>query len=493
MFNFLKLFESKKINFPIYLYNTLGRKKELFTPIKTGNVGLYTCGPTVYGYPHLGNLRTYIFEDVLKRVLLKNDYKVNHVMNITDVGHLTNDRDMGEDKVEMEAKKEGKTAWEIVEFYTHVFKEDLKNLNIIFPDIFCKATDNIKEQVEMIRVLESKGFTYKTSDGIYFDTSKVPDYTKLSGQHLDELKEGARVEKNEEKKNPTDFALWKFSKNSEKRQMEWPSPWGIGFPGWHIECSAMSVKYLGEQFDIHCGAVDAISLHHTNEIAQTEAATGKKPWVNYWMHSGFLNMSGERKMSKSAGDVVTLNNTFIEKGISPLVYRFATYSTHYKKQMDWSDDIILSATKGLENLYSRISNLGNPKSNKSQFDGASKIGEIDFKWKEKFMTAINDDLNMAQALAVLNEMLKSDILPEDKLATAYDFDEVFGLEFKSNSIKKKSLESIVIPKDVQALVTERENARKEKMWVKSDELRDEIKKLGYEVKDTPTGQEVKKI
>ncbi|MFH1454938.1 MAG: cysteine--tRNA ligase [bacterium] len=460
MFNFLNLIKNKKI-FPVYLYNTLTRNKDLFKPIFDNKVGMYSCGPTVYNYPHLGNHRTNIFTDILKRVLSYNGYKVNHVMNITDVGHLTGDRDMGEDKIEKESKKEGKTAWEIVDFYTKAFKEDLKSLNIIFPNTLCKATDNIKEQIELIQKLEKKGFTYQTSDGIYFDTSKVSDYTKLSGQHLEELKEGARVEANEEKKNHTDFALWKFSPKNEKRQMEWPSPWGVGFPGWHIECSAMSIKYLGEQFEIHCGAVDFINLHHTNELAQSESATGKKPWVKYWLHGGFLNLGGGRKMSKSSGDILTVKNIFIDKGINPLAYRFLTLSTHYKKPMDWSDNSVVSAKNGYENLLTKISSLG------------SKLGDVNKEWKEKFISAINDDLNMPQAMAILNEMLKSEISSADKLATALDFDKVFGLKL-NETIQNK----IEIPAEVKSLVEEREMARKEKNWAKSDELRDKIKDLG---------------
>jgi len=474
MFDFLK--SKKNTGNPIYLYNTLTRQKDLFKPIKDNKVGMYTCGPTVYGYPHLGNLRTYIFEDILKRVLFYNDYKVNHVMNITDVGHLTNDRDMGEDKIEKEAQKEGKTAWEIAEFYANAFFDDEKYLNIIKPNIVCKATDNIPEQIKMIQTLEKKGFTYRTSDGIYFDTSKVSDYTKLSGQHLEELKEGARVEINDEKKNHTDFALWKFSPTDSKREMEWPSPYGIGFPGWHLECSAMSIKYLGEQFDIHCGAVDFINLHHTNELAQSESATGKKPWIKYWIHGGFLNLDGGRKMSKSAGDVLTLSNIFIDKGTNPLAFRFLTLGTHYRKPMDWSDDSVIPAKNGYENLLSKISNLGN------------KIDKINNEWKQKFIAVINDDLNMSQALAVLNEMLKSDIPSADKLATALDFDKIFGLNLKE-AIGKK----VVIPDGVQMLVEARKTARDEKNWIKSDELREKIKELGYEVKDTPGGQEIKKI
>jgi len=476
MFNFFKLFKKTKKNNSLFLYNTMGRKKDLFKPISDNKVGMYTCGPTVYNYPHLGNHRTNIFTDILKRVLLYNGYNVNHVMNITDVGHLTGDRDMGEDKIEKEAKKEGKTAWEIVDFYTKAFKEDLTNLNIIYPNFFCKATDYIKEQIELIERLEKKGYTYKISDGIYFDTSMVPDYAKLSGQKIEDLKEGARVEINEEKKNHTDFALWKFSPKDEKREMEWRSPWGVGFPGWHIECSAMSIKHLGEQFEIHCGAVDFINLHHTNELAQSEAATGKKPWVKYWLHAGFLNLDAGRKMSKSSGDILTLNNIFIDKGIDPLAYRFLTLSVHYRKPMDWSDDSVLSAKKGYENLLAKISNLND------------KIGVVNNEWKQKFLKVINDDLNMPQAMAILNEMLKSGISNADKLTTALDFDKVFGLKLGEAVYKR-----VEVPIEVKKLVDERETARKEKNWSKSDELRLKIKDLGYEVKDSLTGAEIKKL
>jgi len=470
MFSFLRSIFHTKPASALYLYNTLTKKKELFTPIKAGKVGMYTCGPTVYNYPHLGNMRTYIFEDLLKRVLLYNGYTVDHVMNITDVGHLTNDRDMGEDKVEKEAKKEGKTAWQIAEFYTEAFKKDLKNLNILFPTTFCKATDNIPEQIALIKKLEEKGFTYKTSDGIYFDTSKFPDYGKLSGQKLEDLKEGARVEVNAEKKNHTDFALWKFSPKNEKRQMEWQSPWGVGFPGWHIECSAMSLKYLGNHFDIHCGGIDHVNVHHTNEIAQTEAATSKSPWVNYWIHGAFLNMKDGEKMAKSADNFVTVENAFVEKNINPLVYRFADLSVHYRKQMEWNDEILQAAKNGLENLYAKIGNLGN------------RIGKINSEWTEKFIKAVNDDLGMPQAMAVLNEMLKSDLSPADKLATALDFDEVFGLNFKNLSKVEE------IPKEIQKMADERKIARENKDWKKSDELRDKLLSLGYDIIDYPNNR-----
>ena len=296
---------------PLYLYNTLTRRIEEFKSIKKNNVGLYTCGPTVYNFAHIGNLRTYVFEDILKRALAYNDYKVKHVMNITDVGHLTDDADEGEDKMEKGSAREGKTAWELAEFYTHAFRLDMEQLNIIKPSIWCRATDHIKEQINLIKKLEKKGFTYATSDGIYFDTSKLKDYGKLANLQNQELRAGVRVDVGD-KRSTTDFALWKFSPKLQKRQMEWKSPWGVGFPGWHIECSAMAMKYLGETFDIHCGGVDHIPVHHTNEIAQSEAAYDSS-LANFWMHGEFLLM-GNDKMAKSGDNFVTLQ-TLKEKEI----------------------------------------------------------------------------------------------------------------------------------------------------------------------------------
>lgn len=458
----------------LVIFNTLSREKEEFKPINPEQVGLYTCGPTVYNYAHLGNMRTYIFEDVLKRVLTYNGYNVKHVMNITDVGHLTGDRDMGEDKIEKESLKENKTAWEIAEFYTTKFKEDLDNLNIIYPEIFCKATDNIAEQIQMIETLEKKGFTYKTSDGIYFDTSKVEDYSKLSHQKLESLKEGARIEINDEKKNPTDFALWKFSPLSPKRQMEWESPWGTGFPGWHIECSAMSVKHLGEQFDIHCGGVDFINLHHTNELAQTEAFTGKSPWVKYWLHGEFLNLKDGEKMAKSTGNFLTLKSEFLDKNINPLVYRFSTFGVHYRKHMEWNSEIEGAALNGYNNLINKIKILG------------TTIGTVNMELKERFLNNINDDLNIPKALATLGEVFKYGISNEDKLATILDFDKVLGLDLSKTEVE-------IIPSEINELAQEREIARKEKDWGKSDELRKKINELGYEIKDTDSGTEISKI
>ncbi|MBI2458978.1 MAG: cysteine--tRNA ligase [Parcubacteria group bacterium] len=471
----------------LFLYNTLGRKKQEFKPIKKGQVGLYTCGPTVYNYAHLGNLRAYLFEDILKRVLIYNGYKVRHVMNITDVGHLTGDRDMGEDKLEIGAKREHKTAWQIAEFYTQEFKKDIKKLNILEPEVWCKATDYIKEQIDLIKILETKGYTYKTTDGLYYDTAKFKDYAKLSRQNLAALKEGARVEKNEEKKNPTDFALWKFSTpltplirgvKIAKRQMEWDSPWGVGFPGWHIECSAMSLAILKSQLDIHCGGIDHINVHHTNEIAQSQAATGKK-FFNFWLHGAFLNIAGGKKMAKSEENFLTLENALIKKSIDPLAFRFAALGTHYRKTMEYSEETILNAEKGLKHLYNQIRELGI----RNHELGIRNVNE---NFKNKFLSVVNDDLNTPQALAVAQEVLKSKLSGKEKLATILDFDRVLGLNIK------EELQNIDLPENIQAIIKTREKARQENNFQESDKLRQEIEKQGYRVEDTKSGQRVSK-
>ncbi len=481
----------------LYLYNTLSRKKEEFKSIKKGEVGLYTCGPTVYNYAHIGNLRSYIFEDILKRVLIYNGYKVKHVMNITDVGHLTGDRDMGEDKVEEEAKKEKKTAWEIAEFYTKAFKDDIKKLNILEPDVWCKATDNIPEQIDLIKKLEEKGYTYKTSDGIYFNTSKFKGYTKLSHLKLGELREGARVEKNPEKKNSADFALWKFSPPLRppllrggvmvgRRQMEWESPWGIGFPGWHIECSAMSIKFLGNQLDIHCGGVDHINVHHTNEIAQSEAATGKK-FFNYWLHGAFLNIAGGKKMAKSEENFLTLENALAKKGINPLAYRYAALSVHYRKPMEWSDEAIENARNGWAHLHNQVQNLGEYDKLAGQW--VWKMGKINLTFKNKFLEAVNDDLNTPLALAIAQKLLKSDIPKDEKSTTILDFDRVLGLELEVLTSMK---DFVALPDKIKKLIADRQRVRKGKNFEESDRLRKEIEKLGYTVEDMKDGMRVLK-
>jgi cysteinyl-tRNA synthetase len=461
----------------LYFYNSLSRRKEEFSPIRCGEVGLYTCGPTVYNFSHIGNLRTFIFEDILKRVLRYNGYRVTHVMNITDVGHLTGDRDMGEDKMEKGARREGKTAWEIAEFYTQAFKADIARLNIIPPDIWVRATETIDDQIALIKTLEEKGYTYRTDDGIYFDTAKFKNYTRLSHQDIESLQEGARVEKNPAKRNPTDFALWKFSPPDAIRQMEWNSPWGVGFPGWHVECSAMSMKYLGDQLDIHCGGIDHIDVHHTNEIAQSEAATGKK-FFTFWMHGAFLIISGGKKMAKSEGNFLTLDNALISEGYDPLVYRFATFQTHYRKPMEYSDEGILAARNGLVHLQNQVRLAAE--------SAAGQKGVVVEDFKTKFLGATNDDLNMPRALAVVQEMLKSSIAAADKHATIMDYDKILGLCLDQVDTR------VELPPDVQKLVEERQAAREAKDWAASDRLRKEILELGYLVQDTKEGMKVMK-
>ena len=456
------------------LYNTLSRTKEEFKPISSP-VGLYTCGPTVYHYAHIGNLRTYIFEDLLKRTLLFNNYQVEHVMNVTDVGHLVGDQDMGEDRMEKGSAREGKSAWEIADYYLAQFKKDLGVLQIIEPAVWCKATDYISEQIDLIKVLEEKGYTYETSDGVYYDTSKFADYNKLSHLNLDELKEGARVEKNDEKKNATDFALWKFSPKDQKRQMEWESPWGKGFPGWHIECSAMSLHFLKDHLDIHCGGVDHINIHHTNEIAQSEAATGEK-FFNYWLHSALLNISGTEKMSKSSGDFLTLDTVTEKEKVEPLAYRYVCLLTHYRKPSSYKSEMLQQAASALNNMRRTIEGLG------------TQIGEIDPKFLEEFTASVNDDLNMPQAVGVLQGVLKSDLSPEVKLGTIQSFDTVLGLDL----IRTGSLPD-EIPSEIRELAAERERARIDQDWATSDVLRTKIQKLGFGIEDHPDGMKIRKI
>lgn len=457
------------------LYNTLTRKKEEFKPIKKGEAGVYSCGPTVYFYPHIGNMKPYIFADVLRRTLILNGYKVKHVVNVTDVGHLTSDKDEGEDKVEKEAKKEGKKAKEITEFYFNEFKSDLKKLNILPADVYPKATEHIKEQIEMIKKLEDKGYTYKTSDGIYFDTSKFKNYGKLAKLKKEELKAGARVEMRE-KKNPTDFALWKFSEKPGLRQQEWQSPWGIGFPGWHIECSAMSMKYLGEHFDIHTGGEDHISVHHTNEIAQSECATGKK-FVNYWLHSAFLTFKGE-KVSKSTGGLFTISE-LEGLGYKPIAYRYLVLLTHYRKPLDFTLTNLDAAKTAFGRIRNKIIEL-----KKEHHKG----GDMTKEYEGEFLEAINNDLNTPKAVQIFIKALDDfDFDTKKKLGLLEKFDEVLGL-----GVREMKEEKIKVPKDVQTLIDAREKLRKDKKWAESDVIRERIKEKGYVIKDTPQGPHVEK-
>lgn len=462
----------------LFLYNTLTKRKEEFKPIKSGLVGIYACGPTVYNYAHIGNLRTYLFEDFLRRVLVYNGYKLKHVINITDVGHLVGDADMGEDKIEAGAKREGKSAWDIAKFYTNAFQKDIKYLNILEPEIWCKATDNIPEQVSLIKKLEKAGYTYQTADGVYFDTSKIKKYNKLSHLPLEDLKEGARVEKNPEKKNPTDFALWKFSPQDKKRQMEWASPWGLGFPGWHIECSAMSLKYLKNNLDIHCGGIDHINVHHTNEIAQSEAATGKN-FFNFWLHGAFLNIGGGKKMAKSGDNFLTLEKAVLQHNINPLAYRFLACQVHYRKPMEYSLSALKQAAGSLLKLQTQVSSYFN--------SSAQKQGCINLEFKNKFIEAINNDLNIPKALAVVSAVINSNLSQADKWVTISDFDKVLGLDL-SLPVKK---EKITINSQAKDLLAARNQARLQKNFKEADRLRDELKSLGYIIEDTAEGSVLK--
>lgn len=456
------------VHTPMKLYNTRTRKIEVFTPITDKNVGLYTCGPTVYNYAHIGNLRTYVFEDILKRTLVSAGYEVTHVMNITDVGHLSGDDDTGEDKIEKGAKREGKTAWEIAEFYTDIFKKHTSLLNITPPNVWCKATDHIKEQIAQVQTLIDGGHAYETTDGIYFNTTTFPRYGEFARLDNQELKAGARVDLGE-KKNHHDFALWKFSQPEETRQMEWEAFGRMGFPGWHIECSAMSMKYLGTHFDIHCGGIDHIPVHHTNEIAQAECAGAHHPWVNYWLHGEFL-LINDGKMSKSEENFITLD-TILEKGYSPLAYRYFLLQAHYRKQLNFTWEALEAAENGLKNLYRTIQTLG------------PEVGTVNETWYTKFQNTLADDLNTPQALAVFHDMLKSDISTPSKLATAYACDDILSLGFR-----EKTRIHIEIPPEVEQLAQERISARKEKNWGESDRLRDEINRLGFDIDDTSDGQ-----
>ncbi len=454
----------------IELYNTLTGKKEKFVPIHKEFVGMYHCGPTVYQYAHIGNMRSYVFADILRRTIEYNGLNVKQIINITDVGHLTNDSDMGADKVEVEAKKEGKTAKEVTEFFTRAYLNDIASLNVKTDGtVFPRATDHIKEQIRMIQTLDEKGYAYQTSDGIYFDTSKFADYGKLGNIDLKGLVAGARVEANPEKRNPTDFALWKFSVPGESRQQEWPSPWGVGYPGWHIECSAMSMKYLGENFDVHTGGIDHIPVHHNNEIAQSEATTGK-PYVNYWMHHEFLNINSE-KIAKSVGNTTYLSD-IVAKGINPLAYRFWLLMAHYRTPMNFNWDALAGTETALKKLYNSFIDLG------------EKNGVISQNYRSQFKEYMNNDLDTPRALTVLWDVIKDPVLPSaDKRATILDFDTVLGLGFDK-------LRPAHIPKDILDLAEERETARKNGDWYTSDRLRDKIKALGYEVKDTSEGPKI---
>jgi len=453
----------------LQLYNTLTRKKEKFKPIRRWKkmVSMYTCGPTVYDYAHIGNFRAYVFADILKRVLKHKKYRIWQVINITDVGHLTSDQDEGQDKVAARAEKERKTAWQIAEFYTEAFKEDFIKLNCLEPKRWAVATDHIKEMIKLIEKLESKGVTYKTSDGIYFDTSQLEDYGKLAKLDIRGLEVGKRIELGE-KKNPTDFALWKFSPKGKKRDMEWDSPWGKGFPGWHVECSAMAMKYLGKTIDIHTGGIDHVPVHHSNEIAQSETATGK-PFVRFWLHNEHILMNDE-KMAKSLGNIIGIKD-LMKKGFDPIDYRYLLLNTHYRKELNFTWDALQAA----QNAYKKL---------KKEFLSWDKnSGEILPDWEEKFHQAIYDDLNMPQALAVIWDLIKSKEKEANKRESILHFDSVLGL-----GLDKLNPEAI--PNEIKELAEQRLQARREKEYEKADSFRKEIEVLGWEIEDSADGYDL---
>lgn len=480
----------------VRIYNTLSRSVQDFKSQEPLKVSIYSCGPTVYDYQHIGHMRRYVGDDILIRTLRANDYDVHHVMNITDVGHLVSDSDTGEDKMEKGAKKFGKSVWEIAKMFEQQFKDSCSALGITLPKDLMHATDYIKEQIELIKVLEEKGYTYKLDDGIYYDTSKFPTYFDLSGQNPDELKKGARVDFIEGKKNAADFALWKFSNPSTpdverldtsgvltpRRQMEWKSPWGVGFPGWHIECSAMSMKALGKTLDIHTGGIDHISIHHSNEIAQSEAATGKK-FVNYWVHHNFLVVEGQ-KMSKSLGNFFTVQDV-VDKGYDPLALRYLYLQTHYRQEMNFTWESLDAA----QTAYKKLINVITNEVKQSHKDNKSEIGCAEYE--QRFLDALNDDLNTSVALAVMWELVKSDYPASAKLASLKKFDSMLGLQlFEKAKELDSGQASMTIPENVQKLLNERDVVRKAGDFAASDELRKKIEDLEFTVMDNKEGSTV---
>ena len=452
---------------PLTLYDNYTRSLRRFEPLAPGApVGLYTCGPTVYDYQHIGNYRTFLFEDWLKRTLEWNGYAVRHVMNITDVGHLVSDADTGEDKMEKGARRTGRSAWDIAQMYTVAFVDDMRALNIEMPAVLCKATDHIADQIAFVADLERNGYTYRTPDGIYFDTSRQPDYGYLARLDKAGLDAGRRVDVGD-KRQATDFALWKFSPPGERRQMEWDSPWGRGFPGWHIECSAMAQKYLGDFFDIHCGGEDHIPVHHTNEIAQTEARVGTR-LANWWMHGYFL-LANDAKMAKSAGEFLRVQ-ALVDRGYDPLAYRYLCLTGHYRSQLNFTFEALDAASTGLARMRTGFHAL------------AEAPAEPDAALVERFTDEINDDLNLPRALAVAWEALRGEGAPPVKRATLAAFDRVMGLGLPA----WEPVEAVV-PPQVEALAQARADARAAKNWAEADRLRAALHDAGWEMEDRPDG------
>ncbi len=479
----------------LQLYNSRTRQLEPFVSIEEGLVKFYCCGPTVYNFAHLGNLRTYIFEDLLRRTFLALGWKVKHVMNVTDVGHLSDDGDDGEDKIIKAARQKKMSVWDIAQYYTDTFFEDCKKLNILRPEVVCKATDHIQEMIDLIKKLEQNGLTYQAGGNVYYEVSKFERYNELARLDKQELRDGARIEVDEHKKNPRDFALWFTNSKFSDQAMLWDSPWGRGYPGWHIECSAMSTQYLGEHFDVHCGGVDHINVHHTNEIAQTEGAYGNHPWVNYWMHAEFLLLDSS-KMSKSSGQFLTVDR-LAEAGFEPLDFRYFCLGASYRTQLNYSDEAMQAAKNArkrlIDRLYTIYASLMSNYSDNNLIDPLLSI-TLDNPRLLRFVDAISDDLNMPQAIACVWETLKSDLDASEKLSVILEMDKVLGLslltclrERKNNQVNKAIANNDNDKDRILALIEERIQARANKNFLRSDEIRDLLKAEGIILVDTAGG------
>ncbi len=464
----------------LQLYNTLTKVKEEFNPLKENEVRMYSCGPTVYSFAHIGNFRAYVFMDTLRRALEYNGYELKHVMNITDVGHLESDADEGEDKMEKAARKENKNPYEIAQFYTDIFFRDMGRLNIEKPEIIAKATEHIPEMLEFVQGLIKNGYAYETSKGIYFDISKLDKYPVLSNRKLDEQIAGARVDVDSEKRNPYDFALW--IKAPENHIMKWESTWGLSYPGWHIECSAMGRKYLGDQFDIHTGGIDHIPTHHENEIAQSKGLTGKVP-AKTWMHVEFLQVDGG-KMSKSLGNIYTLDQ-LQEKGIEPLAYKLFCFTAHYRTKLNFTFETALASQRALMRLREGFI---------KHLQGEQNISDEEIKkYEEKFLEAVNDDLNMPLAMGIVWEIVRNENKSKQFAELLLKLDKVLGLELENSKKYLEESKKIDLSEEIQDLIEKRKQARMNKDWALSDNIRDELKEKGYMVKDTKEGMTIEKI
>ena len=471
----------------IRLFNTMTRKIEEFKPLTPGKMGFYSCGPTVYHYAHIGNLRTMIHNDILKRMFTENGYAVHHVMNITDVGHLTSDdADSGDDKMERGAARDHKSVWEIAKFYTDEFLRDFDDLNNIRPTDMPRATDYIAEQIDLVKKLQDLGYTYEIpGDGIYYDTSKFAAYGALTGGSVAGNRAGARVEYNNEKHNPTDFALWKFSPTDQKRQMEWDSPWGIGFPGWHAECSAMSMKLLGNHFDIHTGGEDLSRIHHTNEIAQSEPITGA-PWVSYWVHFSFLVDKSGEKMSKSNGEFLGLD-VIRKRGYDTMVYRYLILLGHYQTQLAFSWDAMDAAANGYKNIVRRVVEI------LADTDPGALVESTFNEWHDRILNPVSDNMKTAESLVQVQELLRDKSINASTKIALFEFiDRLLGLQFIDRAKKLNDTESETAPAEIIALADARAAAKSARDWARADELRAQIDAAGWSVVDTRDGTKLVK-